>query len=373
MAADFTTYNPIRSVPRIAAPVLLVAATNDTLCNFALAERAARLNPKVPPRSPARAASFPKPATRRALVPPRRRAAAPVRGAGRQGSPGQLMEAATHYHHSHHAEARSGALQPARMGGHDLRGRRGSVSPAVLGPLPVQTGGRQGAACTLLDTRARPVAQVQVSALDVGHFDVYMGPAFDRTVADQLAFLQARAGRVGHTLCARAALPLRTAGLTWRAASDSLPVTGAALCAAAPCCWVHARLASARPCRRGCTVARGNPSCTPWRCLPASSFTCVLGLGLSYPHPHAHAPLTVTPLAAARAGRGRAAAVLGRRAVRPSGRPRHRRRRRRRPRRGGAGRARGRCGARPPRAAPAAWPGRQRVHRRGALRWPGPA
>lgn len=47
MAAEFTAYNPIRSVPRVNASVLLVAATNDSLCPFALAERAAELNPKV--------------------------------------------------------------------------------------------------------------------------------------------------------------------------------------------------------------------------------------------------------------------------------------------------------------------------------------
>ena len=49
MAAEFTTYNPIRSVPRVAVPVLLVAATNDSLCPYELVERAAALNPKVPP------------------------------------------------------------------------------------------------------------------------------------------------------------------------------------------------------------------------------------------------------------------------------------------------------------------------------------
>ena len=47
MAAEFTAYNPIRSVPRVNASVLLVAATKDSLCPFALAERAAELNPKV--------------------------------------------------------------------------------------------------------------------------------------------------------------------------------------------------------------------------------------------------------------------------------------------------------------------------------------
>lgn len=52
MAAEFTTYNPIRSVPRVAAPVLLVAATNDSLCPYELVERAAALNPKVPPCLP---------------------------------------------------------------------------------------------------------------------------------------------------------------------------------------------------------------------------------------------------------------------------------------------------------------------------------
>ena len=52
MAAEFTTYNPIRSVPRVAAPMLLVAATNDSLCPYELVERAAALNPKVPPCLP---------------------------------------------------------------------------------------------------------------------------------------------------------------------------------------------------------------------------------------------------------------------------------------------------------------------------------
>ena len=47
MAAEFTTYNPIRSVARVAAPVLLVAATNDSLCPYELVERAAELNPKA--------------------------------------------------------------------------------------------------------------------------------------------------------------------------------------------------------------------------------------------------------------------------------------------------------------------------------------
>lgn len=47
MAAEFTAYNPIRSVPRLNASVLLVAATNDSLCPFALVKRAAGLNPKV--------------------------------------------------------------------------------------------------------------------------------------------------------------------------------------------------------------------------------------------------------------------------------------------------------------------------------------
>jgi hypothetical protein len=64
---------------------------------------------------------------------------------------------------------------------------------AASGAVEAAADGQQGAACTLPDGRARPGAQVKVAALDVGHFDVYMGPAFDRTMADQLAFLQARA------------------------------------------------------------------------------------------------------------------------------------------------------------------------------------
>ena len=35
-------------------------------------------------------------------------------------------------------------------------------------------------------------AQVQVLAKDVGHFDVYMGAAFEEVVAEQLSFLQVR-------------------------------------------------------------------------------------------------------------------------------------------------------------------------------------
>ena len=34
--------------------------------------------------------------------------------------------------------------------------------------------------------------QVQVLAKDVGHFDVYMGAAFEEVVAEQLSFLQVR-------------------------------------------------------------------------------------------------------------------------------------------------------------------------------------
>ena len=44
---EMGSYNPIRHVPAVKAPVLLVAATHDTLCPIAIARRAANINSLV--------------------------------------------------------------------------------------------------------------------------------------------------------------------------------------------------------------------------------------------------------------------------------------------------------------------------------------
>ena len=41
------SYNPIRHVAAVQAPVLMVAAANDTLCPIAMARKAAALNSRV--------------------------------------------------------------------------------------------------------------------------------------------------------------------------------------------------------------------------------------------------------------------------------------------------------------------------------------
>ncbi len=47
LANEMSRYNPIHYVPKIRAPVLLVATTKDTLCPIAVAHRAAELNSNI--------------------------------------------------------------------------------------------------------------------------------------------------------------------------------------------------------------------------------------------------------------------------------------------------------------------------------------
>lgn len=47
LANEMSRYNPIHYVPKIKAPVLLVATTKDALCPIAIARRAAELNSNV--------------------------------------------------------------------------------------------------------------------------------------------------------------------------------------------------------------------------------------------------------------------------------------------------------------------------------------
>ena len=44
---EMASYNPIRHVAAVQAPVLMVVATNDTLCPIAMARKAAALNSRV--------------------------------------------------------------------------------------------------------------------------------------------------------------------------------------------------------------------------------------------------------------------------------------------------------------------------------------
>ena len=148
MAAEFTTYNPIRSVSRVAAPVLLVAATNDSLCPYELVEKAAALNPKVPPRLPAVPALL------------QVRADCCFRILGRYTT----------------------CQQPVTY-------RAGT---SLCSALPLQSCRLPEAGCVTCTC-----VQVQVVSRGVGHFDVYMGAAFDDVVEEQLAFLQVRR----HPLC----------------------------------------------------------------------------------------------------------------------------------------------------------------------------
>ena len=144
MAAEFTTYNPIRSVPRVAAPVLLVAATNDSLCPYELVERAAALNPKVPPCLP--------------LVP----CPAASAGQAKLQEPWKAHRVPT----TNQAYVQAPAYATQRLCKVAKLPEAGSVT--------------------------RMCVQVQVVSRGVGHFDVYMGAAFDDVVEEQLAFLQVR-------------------------------------------------------------------------------------------------------------------------------------------------------------------------------------
>lgn len=47
LANEMSRYNPIRVVPRVQAPVLMVATTLDTLCPVSVARKAAELNSRV--------------------------------------------------------------------------------------------------------------------------------------------------------------------------------------------------------------------------------------------------------------------------------------------------------------------------------------
>ena len=47
LANEMSRYNPIHYVPKIKAPVLLVATSKDTLCPIAVARKAAELNSNV--------------------------------------------------------------------------------------------------------------------------------------------------------------------------------------------------------------------------------------------------------------------------------------------------------------------------------------